>query len=577
MLLPGFREVVAIDFEFAAFPGERPRITSVVAYELISGRRFRIFRSQFPSSPPWATGLDVLVIAFFSSAELGCYRVLGWPMPENVIDLYVEFRWLTNGLAPPGAKLINVLTYFDLDALGVEEKAALQEALGNDTWPGRYTEEEVLDYNESDVAALARLFPVMLPYLDLPRALVRGRYMRAVAGMEHFGTPIDVPRLNLLRERWNDIKVGLIAAVDAGFHVYEGTTFKQDRFARLLESNRIPWPRTETGRLALDDDTFKQMAKIYPAISPLRELRHALSDLRLEDLAVGSDGRNRCLLSPFLARSGRNQPSNTKFIFGPSVWMRGLIKPPPGYGLAYIDWEQQEFGIAAALSGDEAMLTAYKSGDPYLEFARQARAVPADATKKSHPSERNLFKSTALGVIYSMGPSSLAARVGQPEIVGRNLLRLHHDTFPVFWQWSDSVVDFAMLHGRLHTVFGWALHVTAKTNPRSLRNYLMQGNGAEMLRLACCFGIERGIEICAPIHDAVLICAPLERLEADVARMQQAMAEASTIVLSGFELRTEVHIVRYPDHYMDEDRGRTMWDKVMALLDRQTREAIRVA
>jgi hypothetical protein len=119
--------------------------------------------------------------------------------------------------------------------------------------------------------------------------------------------------------------------------------------------------------------------------------------------------------------------------------------------------------------------------------------------------------------------------------------------------------------------------VTAKTNPRSLRNYLMQGNGAEMLRLACCFGIERGIEICAPIHDAVLICAPLERLEADVARMQQAMAEASTIVLSGFELRTEVHIVRYPDHYMDEDRGRTMWDKVMALLDRQTREAIRVA
>jgi hypothetical protein len=508
-MLPGFREVVAADFEFAAHPGERPRPTCVVVYELISGRRFRIFRGQFPSSPPWATGSDVLFIAFFSSAELGCYRALGWPMPECILDLYVEFRWLTNGLAPPGAKLVNVLTYFGLDTIDLEEKVALQEALGNDTWEGRYTPEEILAYCETDVVALQRLSPVMLPYLDLPRALVRGRYMRAVAAMEFNGTPIDVPLLGRLRERWGDIKTGLIAAVDADFGVYDGTTFKQDRFAQLLEVRRIPWPRTETGRLALDDGSFKEMARSYPAISPLRELRHTLSELRLEDLAVGSDHRNRCLLSPFQARTGRNAPSNTKFIFGPSVWMRGVIRPPPGYGLAYIDWEQQEFGIAAALSGDEAMMAAYRSGDPYLEFARQARAVPADATKQSHPNERNMFKSTALGVIFAMGWQSLAFRVGQPGIVGRDLLRLHHETYQRFWEWSDSVVDFAMLHGRLHTVFGWTIHVTAKTNPRSLRNYLMQGNGAECLRLACCFGIERGIEICAPIHDAVLICAPL--------------------------------------------------------------------
>ena len=64
----------------------------------------------------------------------------------------------------------------------------------------------------------------------------------------------------------------------------------------------------------------------------------------------------------------------------------------------------------------------------------------------------------------------------------------------------------------------------------------MQANGAEMLRLACCLATERGIEVCAPVHDAVLICAPLERLDADVARMQDAMREASRIVLDGFEL-----------------------------------------
>src|SRR4029078_4664047 len=89
----------------------------------------------------------------------------------------------------------------------------------------------------------------------------------------------------------------------------------------------------------------------------------------------------RTLLSAFRARTSRNQPSNTKFIFGPSVWLRGLIKPPPGYGIAYIDWQQQEFGIAAALSRDPRMMEAYRSGDPYLAFAKQAGAAPVAAQR----------------------------------------------------------------------------------------------------------------------------------------------------------------------------------------------------
>ena len=93
----------------------------------------------------------------------------------------------------------------------------------------------------------------------------------------------------------------------------------------------------------------------------------------------------------------------------------------------------------------------------------------------------------------------------------------------------------------------------------------MQANGAEMLRLACCLGIERGIEVCAPIHDAVLICAPLDRLETDVERMRQCMTEASQIVLNGFEVRTEAKLVRHPDHYSDP-RGERMWQEILSLL-----------
>ena len=566
MSLPAFREIVLVDFEFEVSHGERPVPVCLVARELRSNRTHRVFQDEFGAAPPYATGPDVLFVAYYASAELGCYRVLGWQLPERILDLFVEFRNLTNGLSTPaGAGLLGALTYFGLDGMGAITKKELQEAIGTGTWHGQYTAHEILDYCESDVLALERLLPLMLSVIDLPRALLRGRYMAAAAAIEHAGIPVDATTLDLLRNKWVSIQDRLIAEIDSQYHVYEGRTFKQERFARFLENRGIPWPRLGSGALDLGDETFRQMAKAYPVISPLRELRSALSELRLNDLAVGRDGRNRTLLSTFRSRSGRNQPSNAKFIFGPSVWLRGLIRPPPGYAVAYIDWSQQEFGIAGALSGDTAMLEAYTSGDPYLTFAKQAGAVPSDATKASHRNERELFKQCVLATQYGMEAESLAARIGQPPIVARDLLRMHRETYSRFWAWSDAALDHAMLHGSLHTVFGWRVHVGEQSNPRSLRNFPMQANGAEMLRLACCLGVERGVEICAPVHDAVLICAPELDVDADVEKMRAAMAEASRIVLGGFELGTDVKITRSPDRYMDE-RGSVMWDRVMGLI-----------
>jgi hypothetical protein len=565
-MLAEFREVVVADFEFAAITGERPDPICLVAHELKSGRRFRVWQDQFGAAPPYATGPDVLFVAFYASAELGCYRVLGWPMPPRILDLFTEFRDRTNGLpVPGGASLLGALSYFGLDTIGATEKRELQEALGSNAWDGRYTKDEVLDYCESDVIALKRLLAALVARIDLPRALLRGRYMAAASAMEHAGVPIDVEMLSIFRERWMDIQDDLIAEIDVDYGVYEGRTFKTERFVRWLAANRTPWPLLDSGNVSLDDDTFRQMARAYPAISPLRELRSALSDLRLNDLAVGRDGYNRTLLSAFRSRTGRNQPSNTRFIFGPSVWLRGLVKPPPGYGLAHIDWRQQEFGIAAALSRDEAMQAAYRSGDPYLTFAKQVRAVPDDATKETHSSQRELFKQCVLAVQYGMEAQSLAVRIGQPAIVARELLRAHRQTYRRFWHWSNAAVDTAMLTGSLHTAFGWHIHVGENPNPRSLRNFPMQANGAEMLRIACCLATERGVTVNAPIHDAVLISAPLDRLDAEIRRMRAAMAEASGAVLGGFELGTHVQFVHYPARYMD-GRGHIMWQRVCGLV-----------
>jgi DNA polymerase I-like protein with 3'-5' exonuclease and polymerase domains len=233
--------------------------------------------------------------------------------------------------------------------------------------------------------------------------------------------------------------------------------------------------------------------------------------------------------------------------------------------VAYVDWEQQEFGIAAALSGDEAMMEAYRSGDPYLAFAKQAGAVPQDATKSSHKPIRDQFKQCVLAVQYGQGPNGLSLRLGVSEARARELLMMHRQTYPRYWRWSDAIQDSAMLYGGLHTVFGWKVHTRPDANPRSLRNFGMQANGAEMLRLACCQATEGGIIVCAPVHDALLVEGPADRMEEVVAYTQADMQRASEIVLSGFQLRTEAKIVRHPDRYMDE-RGQQMWDTTQELL-----------
>jgi len=563
-----FKEVWCVDFEFYAPDGERPEVHCMVAMELNSGCSLHFWRNQLTDKPPFDIGPDTLVVVYYASAEMSCFLSLCWPMPENLLDLFVEFKCLHNGLPPiSGYGLLGALTSYGIMGIAGSEKKEMRELAMRG---GQYSSEErsaLLQYCETDVVALSELFPKMNHSIDLPRALLRGRYMKAVAHMEWNGVPIDIAVLQKLRTHWEDVKMQLVAEIDSGYGVYDGLSFKQSRFEAWLKLNDIPWPRHSSGNLDLQDDTFREMVKSYSVVGPLRELRASLSGLRLNKLAVGRDGRNRCLLSPFRSKTGRNQPSNAEFIFGPSAWYRGLIKPKKGYGIAYIDYSQQEFAIAAALSNDSKMIAAYESGDPYLEFAKQAGAVPQNATKDSHPAERKLFKACVLAVQYGMGSSSLALRINRPIREAEHLLQRHRETYSVFWTWSDAALHFALTRNYLDTTLGWRIHLglNVKVNDRSLRNFPMQANGAEILRLACIFATESGITVCAPVHDALLIEAPAEQLDQGIALTQSFMQEAGEIILDGFKLRTDVDVIRWPDRYMDE-RGVEMWERVCRLV-----------
>ena len=156
-------------------------------------------------------------------------------MPVNVLDLFTEFRAHTNGTDwLEGRSLLAALQYFGLSTIGAESKEQMRQLiLGGGPWTHQQ-QADILDYCASDVYALERLLPRMLPDIDLPRALQRGRYMRAAAVVEFTGVPIDVDTLNELRAHWDDIKEQLIADVDKDYGVFDGTTFKNTLFEEYL-------------------------------------------------------------------------------------------------------------------------------------------------------------------------------------------------------------------------------------------------------------------------------------------------------------------------------------------------------
>jgi DNA polymerase-1 len=238
-----------------------------------------------------------------------------------------------------------------------------------------------------------------------------------------------------------------------------------------------------------------------------------------------------------------------------------------------------EFIIAAALSDGHClpsnpMLDLYRSGDPYLAFAKRVGAVPEHETRNTRwvDEVRDKYKVMLLAVQYGMSYIALAARLGVSLFEGHEMLNQHKGLFAQYWQWSDDWSQAALQSGKMWTGLGWT-HRTGivEFNARSIQNWPIQSTGAEILRIACIMATRHGIRLLAPVHDAVLIEAPIDQIDADVALMREIMGRASRVVLgcaadgTPHEIRTDVKVVRCPDRYADK-RGLKVWNSVLELL-----------
>jgi DNA polymerase family A len=593
-----FARVILEDFEFIAEPGERPDVVCGAFFDLSTGQTTLRWRDELdayglPYDPQRA---DTLVVSFVFNAEGCCHLALGQPLPRNVIDLSVEFKCFVNGKGIPRKNqgLIGALQYFGLSTITPKRKDAMRDRIMQG-WP--FTPEEkkqIGDYCIGDTKDLHPLLFKLLPHIDLPIALHRGEGVAVLARSEHIGVPIDMETFPPLvdKETWRDIRDSMVPLVDVhGIYVWDknGWHWSQERFEQWLGSEGIIWPRKEkTGKLDMRRKTFESMAKAYPQLEPLRQLRYIRDKLRTIKLSVGRDGRNRTVLWPFSSKTSRTQPKASRWIFSPSVWLRFAIKPERGRALAYIDYSSMEFLGAAALSNKHTgaanpMLELYQSGDPHLNFGKIIGYIPQDATRKTPGVEaiRDRLKTMCLGVQYGMQIATLATRLGVSDIEAHEMLLHHRGLFSQYWHWSDDWLQRVLNSGEMRTVYGWqcATGIT-EFNERSIRNWPIQSNCADLFRLAYVWGTRRGLTLVAPVHDAVLLEAPEDRIEQDVALMREIMRRASRVIFNPtadgtIELRTDVKIIRYPNRFTDP-RGAELWATVLKLLaERRERQAQR--
>src|SRR6516165_9511951 len=142
-----FDEIWAVDTEYYPGPGlanggrQGDLITPLylVAIEMRSGRTIRLRQGEFGPFPPYRLDRNALFICYMATAEFGFHQAVKWGQPCVSIDIYTEFRHITNDARVKSSgptrrekgfySLPGCLRYFDEDELDTAHKKEMQDRI----------------------------------------------------------------------------------------------------------------------------------------------------------------------------------------------------------------------------------------------------------------------------------------------------------------------------------------------------------------------------------------------------------------------------------------------------------------
>ena len=212
---------------------------------------------------------------------------------------------------------------------------------------------------------------------------------------------------------------------------------------------------------------------------------------------IASDSRIHSTFSQVAAATGRLASSDPNLQNIPArsadgMRIRGAFVAGEGFeSLMSADYSQIEMRLMAHLSGDEALIEAFNSGeDLHRTMASMVFGTPvADVTGE----ERSRIKATSYGLAYGLSSYGLAAQLGIPVPEAAALRERYFERFGKVRDYLEGLVTQARADGYTQTMFGRRRYLPdlRSTNrqrremaERAALNAPIQGSAADIVKIA---------------------------------------------------------------------------------------------
>ena len=319
----------------------------------------------------------------------------------------------------------------------------------------------------------------------------------------------------------------------------------------LFERMKLPVvKKTATGQPSTDEEVLQELAADFPLPRLILEHR-GLCKLktytdRLPQMVNPRTGRVHTTLSQITAVTGRlasTDPNlqNIPVRTAEGRRIREAFVAAPGNVVVSADYSQIELRIMAHLSGDPALLAAFREGsDIHRATAAEIFGVsPADVTSQ----QRSYIKAVNFGLIYGMSAFGLAAQLNIERSAAQQFIDKYFTRYPGVAEYMRRTRDLARAQGFVETVFGrrlWLPDIKAAGGPRragaerAAIHAPMQGTAADLIKMAM-IAVQAWLDretlrtrLILQVHDELVLEVPegeLSRVKDELPRLMTGVAE----------------------------------------------------
>ncbi|MBK9964736.1 MAG: DNA polymerase I [Holophagales bacterium] len=211
---------------------------------------------------------------------------------------------------------------------------------------------------------------------------------------------------------------------------------------------------------------------------------------------LAKDGRIHTRFDQAVAATGRlssNDPNlqNIPVRTAAGRAIRKAFVAPPGRLLVAADYSQVELRLLAHLSGDAALIEAFRRGED-IHRATAAKIFGIDPGLVS-PDQRRGAKTINFGILYGMGPFALAGQLGVPQGAAKSFIASYFERFPSIRACLDGILARARETGATETILGRLRpipgivdrnHAVRANAERMAMNAPFQGAAADLIKKA---------------------------------------------------------------------------------------------